>query len=362
MDFARTRRRVRLAEVLLLVIVVGGTAYVADTIVGGHAFSDTWRVTVDLRQAAGLHERSTVNYRGQRIGAVSDVHLTDEGVAATLEIDEGVRVPRDSDFEVRNLSAVGEQYLDIRPRVDGGPWLADGDHVPASETTTPLAVHEIVGRTQRLVDDIDLDDLRTIARETDAVFGDGSVDLRATSRELERTVGLLRDLQPDIDTLLTRGEVPLRTVRDEAPALRSSARDLVLVTRALGDATPEIRRLLRQGGELTPRLSAMLDDLGPALASLLSTSEPLSTMSADHLHGLDVWLDWIPAQLEGMAGSTRDGSGRVVLVPKLLDNCIYTQDQRDPVDTSHRDPATDRHCTSDDPGVQQRGSQNVPRP
>src|SRR5262245_33970693 len=106
------RRRVRLAQVLLLAIVVAGTAYVADTVVGGHVFADTWRVTVDLDQAAGLHERSTVDYRGQQIGTVTDVRLTRSGVAATLEIDEGVEVPRDSAFEVRNLSAVGEQYLD----------------------------------------------------------------------------------------------------------------------------------------------------------------------------------------------------------------------------------------------------------
>lgn len=362
MDVLRLRRRARLAQVLLLAIVVSGTAYVADTVVGGHVFTDTWQVSVDLREAAGLHERSTVDYRGQSIGSVTDVRLTEAGVRATLEIDEDVRVPRDSAFEVRNLSAVGEQYLDIRPRVDGGPWLADGDHVAASESTTPIPVHELVGRTQHLVERIDLRDLRTLARESDAVFGDGTVDLRGTSRELERSVALLEELRPDLDRLLTRGAVPLRTVRDLSPVLRSSARDLALVTRDLGAASPTVRQLLRVGGRVVPRLRSMLDELGPVVGSLLDLSAPLAAMSADHLQGLNVWLDWIPAQLEGMAGSTRDGTGHVVLVPKLLHNCVYTLDQRDPSELAPRPTATDRACRSDDPQVQQRGSQNVPRP
>lgn len=361
-DVLRMKRRARLAQALLAVILVAGTAYVADNVVGGHLFEDTWHVTVDLDQAAGLHERSTVDYRGQQIGSVTGVRLTDSGVTATLEIDHGVQVPRDSSFQVRDLSAVGEQYLDIRPRANDGPWLADGDHVDADETSTPVPVHQLVADTQHLVKRIDLGDLRTIAREADATFGDGSVDLRATSRELERSVALLRELQPDLDVLLYRGRVPLKALDDLQPELRSSAHDLAQVTQALGAAAPTVRVLLRQGGQLTARLRSMLDAIGPALGDLFGTSAPLATMSEEHLHGLGVWMDWIPKQLEAMAGSTRDATGHVVLVPKLLHNCVYTDDQRDPTDTAPEPAPTDRHCTSDDPTVQQRGSQNVPKP
>ena len=86
-------------------------------------------------------------------------------------------------------------------------------------------------------------------------------------------------------------------------------------------------------------------------------------MSQQHLYGLTVWLNWIPKQLDAMIGSTRGGTGHVLLVPKSLHNCVYTRDeQRDPSQLAPRPAPTDRHCTSTASDVQQRGSQNVPRP
>ena len=156
MNHQALRRRVRVAQVLLIAIVVAGSVYVADTVVGGGMFRDPYRVTMNLAEAGGLHERSTVNYRGQRIGTVTDVRLSRDGVVAELAIDEGVRVPRDSEFLVSNLSAVGEQYVDIRPRTDSGPWLEDGSTVAEEETRTPVPVHQVVGDTQRLLERVDV--------------------------------------------------------------------------------------------------------------------------------------------------------------------------------------------------------------
>ena len=215
MNHQALRRRVRVAQVLLIAIVVAGSVYVADTVVGGGMFRDPYRVTMNLAEAGGLHERSTVNYRGQRIGTVTDVRLSRDGVVAELAIDEGVRVPRDSEFLVSNLSAVGEQYVDIRPRTDSGPWLEDGSTVAEEETRTPVPVHQVVGDTQRLLERVDVRDLETISREADLAFGDASTDLRRTSLELERSFALLRELQPDLLTLVERGETPLRTGVDK---------------------------------------------------------------------------------------------------------------------------------------------------
>lgn len=362
LDHRGLTRRVRVAQLLLLAIVVGGTIHVTDAVVGGGLFADPTRVTVELPEAAGLHERSTVTYRGQQIGTVSEVRLEGDGVVAVLEIDEDVPVPRDSEFAVRNLSAVGEQYVDVRPRSDGGPFLADGATVAAADTSTPRPTHELVADTQHLLGRIDLADLRTIARESDAALGDGAVDLRATSVELEEAFALLDDLEPDLVRLLERGQVPLRTGVDLEDELRGSARDLALVARVLRDGDPDLRRVIDRGAELTPMLATTWDRLAALAEPLLQVAEPLMAMSEAHLPGLHHWLDWVPRQADAMAGSTRDGTGHVLLVPKSLKNCVYTEDQRTPGELDPVEPDLDRHCTDGPPGTQGRGSQNVPRP
>ncbi|TYL52073.1 MCE family protein [Nocardioides sp. BGMRC 2183] len=360
------RRRAHLAQALILLVLIGGVVYVADTIVGGSLFHRPYALWVELPAAGGVHEGSVVTYRGQRIGEVSDVALTGrtEGatVVAELSIDQGVEIPRDSDFEVRNLSAVGEQYLDVRPRRDGGTLYADGDTVPATRTSIPLTVPEVLADAQALMRNLDPADIATIAEETAALFeGSEEVDLRALSIEMEAAFALLKDLEPTLTRVVEGAETPLRTGVALDEDLRAIARDLALVATSFESASPAIRSTVVNATDLLPRVEELWRTASPRLRSILRNGLPLTTMAADHLQGLHHWLDWVPLQADAMAGSTRDGSGRVLLVPRILKNCVYTPNhQRDLHDISRRDPATDVRCTDPPNGTQARGSRNVP--
>ena len=86
------------------------------------------RITVklELPAAGGLYRFGNVTYRGVQIGKVTDVKLTENGAEATLSLDTSPKIPADLQAEVRSVSAVGEQYVDLRPRTDSGPYLQDG--------------------------------------------------------------------------------------------------------------------------------------------------------------------------------------------------------------------------------------------
>lgn len=363
----RWRRRVHTAQVLILVILVAGVLYVADTVVGGSLFRNPYHLSVQLPQASGLHEGSVVTYRGQRIGEVTDVRLSaDEGVGAVaeLEIESHVEIPVDSAVEVRNLSAVGEQYLDVRPRSAGGPWLADGATVPVSSVAVPVSVPDVLAHAQGLMSHLDVADIRTIAAETEAIFGNGAedVDLRALAVEMETAFAMLRRLEPDLTRLARRAERPLRTVADLGPRIRAMAANLELIAASLAEAAPDVRRTVVTSLDLLPRLERWWRDASPDVRRLLRSGVPLTEMAARHLRGLQHWLDWVPLQADVMAGSTRGGSGRVLLVPRVLKNCVYDRSvQRDIQDVMKRKPQTHVRCTDPPDGTQGRGSATVPR-
>ena len=67
-----------------------------------------------------------MTYRGVQIGKVTAVGLSSAGVKATLSLDNSPRIPADLKAEVRSMSAVGEQYVDLQPRADSPPYLRDG--------------------------------------------------------------------------------------------------------------------------------------------------------------------------------------------------------------------------------------------
>ena len=118
------------------------------------------------------------------------------GAVAELEIESDVDIPTDSAMEVRNLSAVGEQYLDVRPRTADGPFLADGATVPVSATSVPVNVPDVLAHAQGLMSHLDVADIRTISDETAAIFGGGEddVDLRSLAIEMETAFAMVRRL------------------------------------------------------------------------------------------------------------------------------------------------------------------------
>ena len=70
------------------------------------------------------------------------------GVDAYLDIDNGWddKIPADALAVVGNRSAVGEQYVDLQPQTDDGPYLHDGSQIATADTRTPLADPEAARR------------------------------------------------------------------------------------------------------------------------------------------------------------------------------------------------------------------------
>ena len=356
------RRRVLTAQLLLAFIFVSGLVYVTDTVASGRLFGRSYEVTVRLAAGGGLHDKSVVSYRGHRIGEVSGLRLGPEGVEATLALDRDVKVPKDTEAVVSNLSAVGEQYLDLRPRTSSGPFLADGSVIPRSETRLPLPTHDLLVDMDDLFQDVDLDDVRTISHELDAALGDSDVSLLRTAREADRTFTLLERLQPATIRILENGRVPLRTTVDNGDRLRQFSLQLRQITHELRRADPAVNDLVDNGTEAVPELTALLDDNQDSIGRLLTSGLVPAETAAERLPGLEHWLGWVPSQMVTMAESTRDGSGRVLLVPSPSRNCAYATEQHSPTDPTRRPANRDAACTVKDPRVQQRGSQYAPRP
>src|SRR5215217_2179611 len=97
-------------------------------------------VTLQLPTSGGLYRFSNVTYRGVQVGKVTEMRLTPNGAEATLSIDTSPKIPANLVAEVRSVSAVGEQYVDLRPRTDSGPYLEDGSVIAMDNATIPQQV------------------------------------------------------------------------------------------------------------------------------------------------------------------------------------------------------------------------------
>lgn len=354
--------RVRTAQVVLLLVVVLGSLYVMDAVVGSGLIRRPYDVTVNLEASGGLYPGAVVSYRGNRIGKITDLDVTPSGVRARAAIDKGTRIPVDSEAVVSNLSAVGEQRLDFRPRVDHGPWLRAGSVVRQQDTGLPLATSTFFLHTKELTDQIDVDDVRTISGELGIAFGDPDLDLRQVYDQGDRTLGTLERLQPATIQLIERGRIPLQTVSDKGDQFLQFSKDVQALTASLRQANPDLASLVRNGTVLVPELRGTLAENRVPLAAMLGKGREVGEIAAERQPALMSWLDYVPLQARAMIAGTADGAGRVVLIPNPSKLCKYDNLQRLPADTSPRKPSRNGRCTKVDPLIQQRGAQYVPHP
>src|ERR1700722_19394409 len=134
-----------------------------------------YNVTVDLPQSGGLYETSVVTYRGTDVGQVKSVEVTATGVRALLRLRSGIEVPADVQASVHSRSAIGEQYIELTPRTgkdgDHARMLRAGDVIPAGHVDVPVDIGHLLDITNRALQAIPRDNLRTVINESDRAVG-----------------------------------------------------------------------------------------------------------------------------------------------------------------------------------------------
>jgi phospholipid/cholesterol/gamma-HCH transport system substrate-binding protein len=164
--------------VALALVVLGGVYYIAVDVLGFNLGARPYTVTVMLPRAGGLYAEGDVTYRGVPVGKVSNLVLSTSGVAAKLQIKHGVQIPAQTSADIRQLSAIGEQYIDLVPTSTTGPYLHNGSVIPASDTTEPLPVGQVLSDSASLVKGINPTDIQTIEQILTTGFNGSAPDLR----------------------------------------------------------------------------------------------------------------------------------------------------------------------------------------
>ncbi|MEU4714127.1 MCE family protein [Micromonospora purpureochromogenes] len=321
----RTARLQVLAFVLVSVLGVGYVAVryvgVGDRLLGG-----SYVVHMDLTRAGGIFPNAPVTYRGVPVGKVTAVALHGDGVRADLRLQRDVRVPDDLRAVVAQRSAVGEQYVDLRPDRDGGPYLADGAVIPADRTGVPLAPEVLLTNLDALVRSVDPEDLTVLITELGTAFEGNETALASI---LDAGDALLTEADarlPETLALIDDGRTVLTTQAESAEALRRWAAGLAQLAATLREADPDLRRLLAAGPPAGRELSALLRGLEPTVGTLLGNLVTVNGIAARRLPGIEQMLVVYPiAVAGGFTVTPGDGTVHLGLVVNANDppSCVY---------------------------------------
>ena len=357
---------------LFVVMSVVGISYVALRYVGADSLIGLgpYTVKVQMQDSGGIFPDASVSYRGVEIGKVGSMRVTPGGLEIELDIEQdSPKVPASSIVHIANRSAVGEQYVDLRPPSNAGPYLEDDSMIPVEQVRTPLPVDQLLADVNALATSVPLPELRTTVDELYAAFDRAGPDLQ---RLLDASNVLIPDAirnLPQTAQLLRDGRVVLNTQSQLGPEIIALSRDLQLFTAQLKADDPNLRRLVAAAPPAAAELEGLIRDVGPDLSRVLRNLLVVTRIQAPRLAGLEQLLVTYPVVSSG-SPSVVPGDGRVHfgLVLNLADPPYCRNGYLQP-DAGWR-PATDQsfipmdtsvRCNEDFP-VNPRGAQHAPNP
>lgn len=239
-----------------------------------------YKVYLDLPDTGGVFTNAAVNYRGTPVGRIGDLSLTESGVRVELNLDAGAPdIPADTVAVVANRSAIGEQYVDLRPGSLSEPYLKDGDVISAGEEALPVRVEELLLSVDELSRSVPLDELEVTVDELGKAFEGRGPQLQRLSDSLITISDSGIRTMPQLQALIRDGATVLDTQADQSGEIISFSRDLRTVTEALRDSDSDLERLISTAPEFADETSRLVENSGePLTRSVTNLSDTMKTV------------------------------------------------------------------------------------
>ena len=356
------------AFAVISVLVLAYTAFHYANLGRYFGLRGYYTVQLDLSNAGGIFPNGDVTYRGVSVGRVGALVLTPDGVIADLKISSAAPpIPSHLHAVVADLSAVGEQYVDLRPLSNQGPYLAEGSVIPRQAATIPLPVTSLLNSVNTLATSLPLASLRVVLNELATGFANQGVNIqqliegqskltRAASATISQGIALTEDSQ-----------VVLATQNAESAAFTSFANSLKLFAGQLAASDSDLRRLVANGPAAATQVAGLITDISPSLGALIANLLTTSQVSLTRGNNIQELLSALPAAIA--AGSTvitkngaRFGVALTFFNPLPCTAGYQGTKIRNGLDTSPGPALNSKaRCTSPaSSGIAVRGSANAP--
>ncbi|MGL4307158.1 MAG: MCE family protein [Mycobacteriaceae bacterium] len=332
----------------------------------------TINVVIQLPSSGGLYKHANVTYRGTTVGEVQSVQLTEEGVEATLTIEDDVSIPASISAQVKSVSAIGEQYVDLVPQQNiSAERLHEGAVISLSDTTVPQEVGPMIEQANNLVSSISNTKLRALVDNAFAAFGGTGSDFQ---KLIDSTRLFVQEANKNSEVtleLINNSDLLLDTQISSRDSLREWTSQLAVFTDQLRANDQQLNDIIEHGPSTASTARGFFEQLEPTLPLLLANLVSVGEVSVIYHKSIEQLLVLFPPLTSMLFTAAANGpAGEGALVdfhlqlndpPACTTGFLLPEQRRDPSDTSLAVLPNDLFCKvgQSDP-VSVRGARNLP--
>jgi phospholipid/cholesterol/gamma-HCH transport system substrate-binding protein len=205
-----------------------------------------YTIKARFKSVAGVDLKAPVKIAGVEVGKVEDIRLSDNMAKLILRINEGVRIPEDSEAVVRTVGLMGEKYIEIVPGSPKARRLRDGEDI--AKSSVPTDMDQLFSQVSDAISDI-----KGVTSSLNKVLGgeEGRESLQAIIDNIRGISESLSDAISEnrLGRMLENIEAFSKDLRDissqNREALNQTIANLEEFSRVLRERTPEISDSLK---------------------------------------------------------------------------------------------------------------------
>ncbi|GAB2977558.1 MCE family protein [Nocardioides montaniterrae] len=281
--FLSPRRIITLVVVLLVAVV--GLKLLQD--------GSSTTITATFASGEGLYVGDDVKVLGVKVGKVTQLEPTDDGVVVSLQVDSSQPIPKDAKAAIVSPSLVSGRFVQLTPVYAGGAKLGDGDSIPEARTAVPLSFDAVKQQLTDLTSALGPQGGKrgALATAIDAIDNSlhhgNSTRLRHAITGLRRAAGSLSNGRGDLFATIANLNTFTRNLALNDAAVSGFTRQLTNASRVLSDNRQNLTGVMRDLSTVLrttttffrhhrARLTHSLRDLNITAATIASRSNQLA--------------------------------------------------------------------------------------
>jgi phospholipid/cholesterol/gamma-HCH transport system substrate-binding protein len=186
-------------------------------LLGDFSIRKEYPLYVEFKDVAGLPDKSTVKLSGVEIGKVKDIAMDGDHVIVRVAVYDGVKIYRNSHFQIGSTSLIGSKYLQIDQGTSDSGVMEAGAHIQG-DNTLPLdrMLTSTMASVQKLVDNVDqkgqlgkdlgatMANLRQLTANLNTLISSVQPRMEASMENVQSVSAKLDDLMAKVDLMMDK--------------------------------------------------------------------------------------------------------------------------------------------------------------
>jgi len=185
-------------------VMLGFSVYM----LGSFTVSKGYDINVYFKNVSGLPAKSNVKLNGVDVGKVKNLQMDGARVRASVRVNHGVIIFKDSVFTIAATSLIGSNYLQVDQGTPESGILKDGDSV---EGVSALSITDMLSET-----------MASVKQLTGSIYDNGQF-----AHELGETLKNLRHLSGNLNQLVLSLKPYVSSSMQDVSQLTKASRDLM---------------------------------------------------------------------------------------------------------------------------------------